>query len=735
MPSAVCAVIGALVSGVALAHYGVGPYAQLWLLASLAATVVAPGWAVSRRFARIVEASPFTSVALATTAGFGVQIVAWAAAVSTGWHALLWVLPVAVVLWGGLRWRSTREARRQATPTMSDGVRPSTPVARTPWWLRVSVLAGWLLLLRSAAVGIWQANPAGTKLGWYPDLSWHVSLTAEAMRRVPLRDPQSAADGVLSYHWFVNASEAAWSMTSGVDLEHVAIVAWAVPILLATLGLATGMARRLSGGATAPAMAAILVTFPPSLVVVNDLDAQARSAMVWLSPSHMLAVPVGLLAFWVVLEALTAPRVTWQWVLGCAAAGVLCTGTKVSLLPVLFGGLVLVALTQAWRRDRATARRALWFALGACAVLIVTSPLFAGGGGGSKPDFGGIAGQLAVWKDDPTRGWLDPTTMTLLVVVLALGSMPMLTVAALPKDTAHRPVSVAAPMFVGALGVALVTMLFLQHPSHSQIYFMRGIAAPSVVFFACAIVALARRHRRAVPLALALGVVVGCAWSASSMFSATHIPRPRWLLPVALVLVAVSAVIVGGLRRTHGRYALVAAVLAAVVGGISCAPAVVTWTRSETPSTHAYPSPTAEEVAAAGVLARANPHGRLVATNVHCLRVVTTPHCDARGFWVSALTHSPVLVGGWGYSSSARVHHGDGGFSYLRQPYRPEDVARLNDRFMTAPTADAKSALMRAGVRFVYADRRASMVSPRLASMGRVVHSSRQVVIVDLGGR
>lgn len=722
-----------------LAHYGLGIGQQARLGVATAATVVAPGWWAARTLTP--SASRLVQVGVAATAGIAPALAGWFVALHAG-RAWAWFVPFAVAVAGlaatggaggpGPR-RWARRARRNA--------------ARLPWSASVALLVSWLLVLRSLVVSVWAVTPADGRGAWYQDLSWHLSLTAEAMHRAPLNDPQSAADGRLSYHWFSNALGAHQALTTGVDLRHITVVWWFVPVMLAALALTYGFAVRLAGTATAGALAVLLLPLAPALPTLKSVMPSVNSALVWFSPSHMLAVPVGLLTLWVAFEVLVATRLsTALAVLGLVAA-LECAGSKVSLLPTFLGGMCVVGLLALRTRTGATRgqgpprvgwRRPAVLAALTVAMIALTAPVFAGGGGGSHLSYGALAGQLPVWAHDSGSGWLHPATMTGLMLVLCVPFLAALPAAALWRRRQGRPEAdarVALMLFTGSLAAALAAMFFLQHPSGSQAYFARGMAAPFAVFTAAGAVAAAQAvgARRGAACALA-GLGAGWLWVSRPFFTAVHVPRPLWLWPLAAVAVVASVLLVRGVvagRTWAGPASL-------VVLGLACAPGVHAAASNPLPALHNdrvswKTAPLGDaEVSAADWIAAHNEEGALVATNVHCGRLRTTPACSADGFWVSALSQSPVLVGGWGYSTSARIHHGSGGRSYLRQPYRPADVWRLNERAFAAPTPEVLDALRARGVRYLFADARASRVSPQLARLAPPVFARGGVSVHDL---
>lgn len=139
-----------------------------------------------------------------------------------------------------------------------------------------------------------------------------------------------------------------------------------------------------------------------------------------------------------------------------------------------------------------------------------------------------------------------------------------------------------------------------------------------------------------------------------------------------------------------------------------------------------------DEVGAARFLASRAGLDDIVATNVHCLAKRTVNNCDARAFWVSALTQRRVLVEGWAYTEAAHLAHGVNGLRYAQQPFPDQALFALNQAAFGAPTPDVLAALRARGVRWLYADPAASAVSPALAKLARPVYRQGEVTVYSL---
>lgn len=693
-------------------------------------TVLGPGLVITRRFTALTRVGRWS---VAFTTGLAAQLLGWAVGVATGQTWLVLATPLAfAALW---------EVIFRRFDPLSDDV-PAAPLPRTRWWAIGALLVSSAVAVRSLAVSLWRITPLDHHLRWYQDMEWHVAISAAAMNQVPPTDPQSAAEGMLSYHWFSNAHGAALSLAGGVDVDAVSVVVWFIPVALATLGLAYEMGLALSRSALVAALAPVLIAVPPVALFSKAINTGATTALLWASPSHVFSLPLCLLLTWVVIVILRAPRVP----VPLAGLGLLLAlmgpGTKVSILPTLMGGLGVVTLHAIWRR-RGVVRPVVLGAVGG-AVVVGTAPLFAGGGGGSIFLLGATARQLQPWRALQRAGREPGFDVLALFVVALLATYAVVLLVGAIDDV------VARAMFIGMFLVAVAAMFALAHPSLSQIYFMRGMQPVRAVFIAWGFVALfngARRRSGTWPTVILMAIAgagafaLGTVWLRTDLYRHLAPLRMSRIAPIAVVLLALAVVgIVLLARRT--RHPRAAFTLAALVLGYSLAAPGLSAAHTMSPKRAPVAKPanpprntsplTQDELAAGRALAEANPDGTLVATNVHCLAVVTVDHCDARGFWVSAISRSPVDIGAWGYSSSARTRNGVGGYRYMRQPYYDTKAFAQNERAFSAPNRQVLDALAARGVRYLYADSRASRVSPELADLTTTIFSSPTVSVYEL---
>jgi hypothetical protein len=180
--------------------------------------------------------------------------------------------------------------------------------------------------------------------------------------------------------------------------------------------------------------------------------------------------------------------------------------------------------------------------------------------------------------------------------------------------------------------------------------------------------------------------------------------------------------------------ALLGASLAAGVAGTGPAVAALGHGVVADPTTAGALS--AGQMRAALWLYRHTPADAVIATNVHCQPEPTRPHCDARAFWVTGLGGRRALIEGWGYTDAAVAANGRDGLGFTRQP--APDLARfeLNERVFTAPSAaDLETLQRRYRVGWLFADRAAGPVSPRLDQLATPRYSDATVTIYQLNGQ
>ncbi|GAB1644785.1 hypothetical protein [Krasilnikovia sp. MM14-A1259] len=740
----------------------IAAYALYWALA-----IVVPG-TLAYRALRGSRGNLPEDLGLGAATGLLLELAAWAVSAAAGWQAALrwWPVPVVVVFVVVPRLR--RHWRI--------GERRPLPVAWS--WL----MAGVALLI----VG-WGGYPMLTNplppanAVYYQDLMYHLALVREMTRTMPFEVPQLAGES-LRYHYLSDAHMAAASMITGVPPATVLLRLWFLPILVTAAFVIAVLARDLAGRWwTGPAAAAAaFVGLPVTLGAPGGL--LVGSPAVFASPSQIYALPLSALLVVLAADALRGRPLGRAWVLVPALAFA-CAGAKSSALPPLVVGAVLggaVAWWQARRhRDGTEARRPLWPVLGLAGALVGAMALgfrvFAGGGAGTlaveafsalnwtapyqltlgRHDGPGHHGLILPsvraatpdqrWFIITVLGWWVLTQTPRLLGLTALGIRP----------TRRDP---AAWLLGGATVAGAGAMWLLWHPSASQLYFFTGAVpygAVLTVWLLAVLVPAGGGWWR--PVVAAVAATFGALWGAfaprvsapvvptmEGWRHALAVPAVRALAGLAILLIVIAAATLAVRRRAPAVVpdrravagSLAATAVAAVLGcslGTGVAAVVDNLDKAQGPSKLSDRYVTTPEMRAAQWLdAHAGPDD-VVATNVHCQPVRNRHVCDARAFWVAALGGRRVLVESWGYSDAAVAANGVGGRKYMFQPPPDPGLYARNERAFTDPTAADLAELRRVHrVRWLFADRRAGPVAPRLSELATIRRTDGPVTIYEL---
>lgn len=663
--------------------------------------------------------------------GLLVQLLGWALAAAVGLQPVLRYWPLLVMLAfvavPRLRWHW-----RIAEPK-------PLPVAWS--WL---VCAALLLVIGWAAT-LWSRTPLPpADTVYYPDLMYHLALVHEMTRSMPFQVPQLAGD-TLRYHYLSDADIATASMITGISPATVLLRLWVVPIGAIAVLVVAALTRELTGKWWAGPLAggAALAGLP--LTLGAPIAPYGGSPLVYASPSQTYAMPLLGLLVAVAVDVLRGRRLGAAWGLAPLLAFA-CAGAKSSALPPLIAGLGLAGLVR-WRQERTFPRTTAGLLVILVVVMAAGTRLFAGGG----------AGTLGVQPLSLVR-WMEPYNLTLGVEdgVSPGGLFPpgvqtagaaggwfiawviawwllMQSPRLLGLLSLRRRADPAAWLLGGMTLAGLGAAWLLWHPSASQLYFLLCAAPFGVVL---TVWMLAEQTRRWwIPLT---GLAVGALWSVL----APNLPMPErntmgewaWTLAVP-VLPALGAAIVLLLACRNLRVFTVG-VTSAVLGASLSAGAVlypkeVFGPEAEQPATQRMVIQ--EEMRAALWLDTHAGADDVVATNVHCVPMYRYKPCDARAFWVAGLGGRRTLVESWAYSDATVAANGVNDLKYVLQP--PPDPAKydLNQRaFSNADPADLARLRQEYGVKWLFADSRAGKVSPRLAQLAALRHTSGPVTIYEL---
>ncbi|MGC5017372.1 hypothetical protein [Micromonospora sp. DT47] len=690
--------------------------------------------------------------------GLLLELVAWAAAAATGQQHLLrwWPVPVVIafVVVPGLRrhWRG--------------GPRRPLPVA---WHWAFCVV---LLLALAWAMAEWRRSPLPpATYAYYQDLFYHLGLVQELTRSMPFRLPHVYGEA-LRYHYLSDAHVASGSMITGISPAMVMLRLWIVPVVATAMLVAAGLARDLARTAWVGPVVAAAGFLGGPVTLGSPISATGYQSLSFASLSQVYVLAPLLLLAGICVDAVRGrgPGRAWPLV---PALGLACAGGKSSALPPLIVALGLAAVVAWWRR-----RSTPWAVLGALVCLLVAMGLgyllFAGGGAGSlKVQAFGLLRFMAPYTetmgvDDGVQpgGGLPPGLADAgadgLYFAFALLGWWLLAQASrfagwpLLISREHRG-DPAGWLLAGAVLAGAAATWVFHHPAASQVYFWLGVI-PFGALLSGWWLAAVRPPWPAVGVAGLFGV------AAPLVVAPLVRPEPDtadWLRTVGdsvarfamfALLAALLAVLVtvlarwrsGAGRSTDGpagtptRWWAVAA--AGVTAALLCASVTVgvkgTVQQLERPPAPYFPerfAVTEDELRAALWLDAQADDEDVVATNVHCMPVATAPRCIARAFWVTGLGGHRALVESWGYTDAALAAQGRDGFGYSQQG--PPDPALLafNDGVFAAPTrADLDRMAREYGVRWLFADTRASAVSPELARLARVRLVSGTVTVYEV---
>lgn len=729
--------------------------------------VLGPGLLVGRA---LLGRSPLlvADLAVGGTVGMLLELGAWAVAQSlgAGAHLRWWPLPVYALF------LLVPRLRRHALPRRY----PERLGAGASWLLAVATGAGMVGFRRALELTPLDAG----SVNWPVDVPWHLAMVELFTHQLHPEDPQVAGSH-LAYHWFSAADMAAASLVSGQDPTLVVTRLWPLPLVALTVGMLVAAAREVTRRAgVAGAVAGLLVAAPAGLEVLSWLELPWDPVFALFSPSQNYSYPVLLLTVVLVLRVLRGAR--WPVLLPLVALLALSPGVKSANLPVLLSGLLL-ATTAALGRGGAWRRPAGLAALTGVAALVGTVVIGAGGAAGAQVqlfstlrrlepyyEVVGLNGVTAAFHTGPLPPGLDRPGVGLVMGLLVAATLlkyawvlPGLTLLRRRGPRGGRRHRDPAAWFLAGVGLAgWLLMLVVDQSGASQVYFLGSGTVVWALLAGWGTAALLGATRAAVggrrtALRVVLGGAAGAAaavvvWRVADGVAARVLPAPGFHPPgdrttvpgaqeaLAVGVVPVAVLLLAGvgwtLLRQRGpqgprgtRAGRLLAVSAAVLAAsLALNPFYAPPSGPVTLPARWLLSP-AEVDAARWLRAHAGPHD-VVATNVHCL--AGRGQCDARGFWVSALTGRRTYVGGWAYLDETRARGNEGGLPNARQPFHDPGRLAVNDALFVAPSSGLTSYLRDEGVRWVFADTRRGRVSPALDDVATLVHATEDVRVYRL---
>ncbi|MBC7593131.1 MAG: hypothetical protein H7288_04210 [Kineosporiaceae bacterium] len=760
------AVVGAALTTVGDPAKSVLIYFVVWM-----ASTALPGvllWRVLARPTTLVQEIGFGSVL-----GIALLLLAWLPATLVHQPSLMWLWPAGLLV----AFAAVPSLRRHWWPRRAPGQH-----APGRWHAAMMVISGVAFLRLYAALQLLQLPPKPTS-DIFQDVWYELSLTQALRRSVAIDDP-SAAGVPLHYHWFSNAHVAATQQLSGLPVPEVVLHLWLVAMLLTLLFAVAAAAERIlqgAGGDEIPPvrwwggpLAALLVgALPAALFLGGPRLPAIDNGFVLSSTSGILALVVVLAFVGPVLDILHGLSGWGTWVLLLPLLA-LSAGTKPSLLPVVACGGLLVLIAQ-WVRTHKFPKVPAVLTLLPLLVIPVAAIAVIGSTGGSRlqlfqtlaldPAYTQATG---VSVDLPGRGgWLAPGLAggSGHVWAVSIGLFSLFVLTELP-----RLIGLLSPFSAslrrdpgtwwctGVVGSGFSGLWVLAHPGYSQHYFWRIVIPLGIVLSVTMIVRLLPEPpRRALPAVvvvsfagiattLAFAVAEGVSLGTETVQHASYAVAGR-IFPyaVAFVIITATILILRLLSARRGWTPLPAvALVACFVFAAGAGTAAFDVTRSlanaradhQLLSTESSRYVSGDEQWAALWLNEHSGANDVVATNVFCVRTQYRVGCRHVAFWVSALTGRQLFIGSWAYTEKNLTAYGNGGsVPYQRLPSPWPDRVALSLEAVRSPSPATMTVLQRRGVRWIFADRRATAVSPRLGEFATLSYSNADVMIYQLESR
>ncbi|MFB6719879.1 hypothetical protein ACFCV3_06960 [Kribbella sp. NPDC056345] len=702
--------VGILGIGLLLQHSTFFEVGRFVLFTSLG--VALPGFALWRLIGNYSR-NLVEDLAGGFAVGTAGQIVVYLAAASIGLQAWSWVWgPVVLVLSFLDSDVRARVWRRVAQP-----LRPLQA-----WLFALSTTVVVLIVYRR---GPGQFLPAYTDpLRSYPDLAFQQAVAASAKYDVPVSTLWLGGEP-MKYHSFYHQSTAATAWATRIDLtDLIHSLTW-LPLFLAGCGLVFALTSRFAptaetGATWAGPLAVLIAGLGGAMQPLAHAGFGGVSTAVaaYLSPTQNLGVMIALALCVVAVDLLRAEPPRSRWVLLVLLA-LVASGSKSTILPLAGLGFAF-AFVQAGMARKSN-RTALLGGL-LCFVVFIAAVLTI---------FGGTTWGTEIKPFKVFSQLSSSPLATLLSWGLAVCGMWFL---------GRKWRDVGTAFLMGFAVAGLIGTLLTAQSGISQLYFLRT-AFPAIAVLAC--VGLANLvgqlgDRRGVVLVGIAGALslAGLAVARSEAAGLAGVKGPwLWMLAVLLIVGVVVGLGWKVFRRPGNvGVAMVAAAVAACMIGAVLVPLQAFVSDSASNLVYAKVSrggATAAEAGAARWLRRNTQPGELIATNAHCI-IQRENVCDSRHFWLAALSERPVLVEGWSYSNQANRIALETNSNPSLIPYWDSSKLATNDTAFKSPSADVIQRLRNAGVRYLFADRRAGAVSPKLAEFVSIRHATLDVTIYEI---
>lgn len=681
----------------------------------------------------LVGVSVLTLVYLGASA-LGLQRWAW-----------IWVLPVLVAAVTVPPWRR-RCFRRVSAPI--------SPVAA--WLTTVATLLPLYTLSRFRDTPAPYSDPRLTS----PDMAFHQALAASAKYDFPLQ--ASYVDGEpMAYHYFFHQLAAATSWASGVELTDLIYTIGWLPLLAAGSALIFALTDRLAPRSAWAGPLAIAVATMGGVLQVYPyfgMPGTNTAGYVVASPTQNLGGALIVLLALLAVDLVRGRRGRGTLVLFVVIAAA-ASGSKATVLPLVvcgFGLVVLVGLFQRRFAWRAVAGTAVAGAMFVAAIVVIFQGHSSGLAVRPWRVFERISAYVAFTDKPLTETDTRALWFSAIVCCLAwlLGSAGLLVHLARFKSSVRDP----AIVFLTGVSIAgFMGTVLTDQPGLSQLYFHRTAVPVIAALAAAGAWALVSRFGDCRSGLVVLGFVLtgfAATWGAREVLVDRGLPPPRfrapdgklsteamvepWLWVLGLILAgSLLVTLLWKVCRRSGRPTrLVAAgvVIGCLVGGLLPQLQALPNNTSAAPREPTAGSPVGPTASAADAARWLRDHSApddLIATNAHCIAL--GGGCDARHFWIAALTERHILVEGWGYTNTINDLVTDTGDKSNGLPFWDSVRLQENDRVFISGSRDAVQLLRtKYGVRWLYVDQSESAVSRRLGEVAELRHDVGDVQIYEL---
>ena len=707
--------------------------------------ILVPGFVI-HRWMRPHVCSVVDNLAWAATLGLVAELAVRPLAVSASAPWIFWVWPLLVL--AVCCAISSARSRLSVQSLQTAGLRATVLTALAT---ATAVVVLWASYLRTNLV-------PGKTGAYYQDLMYHLSINRVLQYEVLPSNPQ-VAGLPLDYHWFANSHMASVSVATGIDPSKLLFHLWLIPILIVTALALCALARQATGSWwIGPLLVVFVLTTTSAIAFERNLPILVGGILVPLSPSQMFVAPLMLAAVSFAIDFLRGTRDVGIWA-GLAVLSLAMSGAKPSALPLVGAALAFVLVSQALSNRRID-RGLLGLLAMTGAIWALTQVVASAGSAGSDLRAFGWFRSMPAFRDmahDETAlgsgGWfLESATsargawavfITLLAIVAIHLPKLMGLIALRRRGLRSNPV---VQLLAGLVIGMTVPFLFLDHPGFSQWYFLYAATPFGVLLTLWLVRDLALGSVSTIDIvgrSTLVGLVGGCL----ALGVAMVVPVEGQLVAVrqvgAVLVVACTAALI--LRRTLRRsirpHRRDGALLAASVAILAMT--LPAW--GPLTGRHAYPENfasgraalgitelTGEEIAAARWLDhRAGPHD-IVATNVHCLWIADSDVCSALAFWVSGLSGQKVLLEGWAYTMQNQAQDAAVGptYQYTSAPW--QDRLEMSDNAVQNPDRLLLDRLYATGARWIFADKRASSISPKLMELAELTYRNPTVEVYRL---